>query len=266
MKHASTTIRGAAAFAVTLGLAAPTLANRASTGADIPPRVICGRQVADKLGEAFKSGPETEIRYWIAIINAHLYAADKLVEAGRAEEAMPHLLHPLEEVVPNIGPLLQRFGLSDIGGDLVQLKEALPNPDFQPKLESIVKKLAAALERMPIEDRVSLERNAEIVAALVEQSSKEFDEAWVGLKIKNLVEYQDAAGFHREAKMLFAQIKDQLDQKNSKGATAIEKAMNDMAKAWPALDPPEKPEYAASAVRGLARVVQIHLLRSVAAN
>jgi hypothetical protein len=256
---------GAALLAAGVSIA-PTFAKRAVGPSDLPMPRICGAQVADRFDGTFKTGPETEIRYWIAIIGGHLYAADQLIAAGRTSEALPHLDHPLDEVIPAMGPMLQRYGLDSLGDDLKQLKAAIGAEDFQPLLKAVSTRLAATLERLPPEQRSALDRNAELLAALVDQSSKEFDEAWVGLKINNLVEYQDAAGFHREAVKLFTEMKPALAAKNPKIAMTVERSLNDMAKAWPSIDPPAKPEFAASAVRGLARVVELNLSRAAAQN
>jgi hypothetical protein len=180
----------------------------------------------------------------VELIRGHLRVGNELVESDQWAEALPHFLHPQEEIY---------------GGISRQLK-SLDIPPFLTALKSLAQtvkaknKEAYGRARASVDDRLAAAEKAvqaqqpnwsafalESVFEVLHTAADEYKEAIEGDRISNVVEYQDSRGFVMEADHLFDSIAEELARKDADAVQAIRATLNDLKTAWPTLQPPTSP-------------------------
>ncbi|WP_046863646.1 hypothetical protein [Microvirga massiliensis] len=200
----------------------------------------------------------------VELIRGHLRVGNELVESGQWAEALPHFLHPQEEIY---------------GGIARQLK-SLDTPPFLTALKSLAQtvkaknKEAYARARASVDERLGAVEKAvqaqesnwsafalESIVEVLQTAADEYEEAIEGGTISNVVEYQDSRGFVMEADHLFESIADELARKDADAVQAIRVALNDLKAAWPALQPPASPVKDLGAVLADVSKIELQLSR-----
>jgi hypothetical protein len=197
-------------------------------------------------GGAKDAGLEPALRFYrdIQLIRGHLLVGDELVKDGRWKEALPHFLHPSEEIYGKINADLKTYGVPPFATALKALAQTVKAKNK----DAYAGALAAVEERLVAADRGlrTKEENwpyfaIETALETLRTAADEYEEAVKGGKIANVVEYQDSRGFVWQAERLFTGVADDLAKKDADAVGAVRAAFADLKGAWPGAMPPPKP-------------------------
>lgn len=192
------------------------------------------------------AGLEPELRFYrdIQLIRGHLLVGDELVKEGRWKEALPHFLHPSEEIYGKISADLKAYGVPAFATALKALAQTVKarNKDaYAGAFAAIEERLAAADKALRGKEANWAYFAVETALETLRSAADEYEEAVEGGKIGNAVEYQDSRGFVWQAERLFAGVADDLAKKDADAVATIRAAFADLQKAWPSAMPPQKP-------------------------
>ncbi len=194
----------------------------------------------------------------IAFIRGHLLVGDELIRQGQWNAALPHFLHPLEEIYGGIAGDLATYGVRPFESAL----RALVQTVRARKLEAYDGARALVAERLATADaglaKVEPDRVPFTVAVALEvlkQATEEYREAVERGRIAKAVEYQDARGFVWHAEALIESVSTELAAKDAEALAKTRTALTTLKAAWPTAVPPKKLVKDVSAVMGdVARV------------
>jgi hypothetical protein len=179
----------------------------------------------------------------IEMIRGHLLVGGELVEAGRWADALPHFLHPEEEIYGSLRNDLKAFGIGPFQTALKSLSQTVKAKNK----EAYARARAAVEERLAAAESAVLAKEENksyfvLEAALetLQQAADEYEEAVEKGRIANVVEYQDARGFVFEIDRLVGTVADALAAKNADAAKAIRASLDDLKATFPAVTPPQK--------------------------
>jgi hypothetical protein len=210
-----------------------------------------GGKVAASGGEGDEGGgtAATELpaplRFYrdIGLIRGHLLVGNELVEAGRWAEALPHFLHPEEEIYPGMRENLKTFNVGPFQTALKALSQTVKakNKEAYSRARTALEERLAAAEASVRGKETNVPYfTLETVMEILQTASSEYEEALKGTRIANVIEYQDARGFVFEADRLIAAQADGLAAKNADAVKAIRASLSDLKSAFPAAMPPKQ--------------------------
>lgn len=192
----------------------------------------------------------------LLLVRGHLNMGMSLYEAGKADDALPHFLHPAEEIYESIEPELHEHQITALGDKLKALSEAVKAKADTAKVAELRKGVAAdvakAIEEVGgkgLSDKTFLYH---VSLPVMQTVADEYEAAFRDGRIANVVEYQDSRGF------VWA-LEDFLKARGLKDGDALLSAVQATKPAWPSVDAPEKPTMEPGAV--LAEVSRIELMR-----
>lgn len=178
----------------------------------------------------------------LQLIRGHLLVGGELVAAGRWVEALPHFLHPSEEIY---GGLRKDLATYDVPPFETALK-ALGQTVKAKNREAYARALVVVNERLDAADRgVKAKATGpwayfvlETAVETLKSASEEYANALDGKRIKLPVEYQDSRGFVFEASRQVEAVSPDLAAKDPEALAAIRAAFVDLKTAWPTPMPP----------------------------
>ncbi len=196
----------------------------------------------------------------IELIRGHLLVGDELVRAGRWAEALPHFLHPSEEIYGKIRNDLRTYDVAPFEAtmkSLAQTVKAKNEAAYRTAFTALEERLAAADKGARAKEQNWPAFAVDAVLELLRTATNEYEEAVEDGRIAEAVEYQDSRGFVWQAERLFDSVADDLKQKNAEAVKAAKDGFDALKKAWPGPIPPQKPVKAYGEV--LADVSKIEL-------
>lgn len=207
-----------------------------------------GGEGGEKGGEAgakaAKLPPDLDFALKIGQIRGHLLVGDELVKEGQWAAALPHFLHPSEELYGPIRARLKDYSTPPFASALKLLattvKQKKGGDDYAQALKAVEDALAAAdagiKAKQPSEGFA-----VETALELLKSATGEYEEAIVKGRIAKPVEYQDARGFvWQSEKMIEAQAA-ALEKKDAAALKAVRDGYAELKKTWPAAMPPKTP-------------------------
>jgi len=205
--------------------------------------------------------PELAFATRIALLRGHLLIGDELVKQQQWNAALPHFLHPTEELYADLKEPLQQYKVAPFDGALKALADVVKGKkggnDYAKAQASVNDALAAV-------DRTMKERTGDwpgpVTEAAVEAlkaATGEYKEAIVDGKIAKPVEYQDARGFIWQAQRMIESVAPELERKNAGALADVRAGLAELKKAFPSPMPPRAPVKDYAAV--LADVARIEL-------
>jgi hypothetical protein len=205
--------------------------------------------------------PDLDFALKIAQIRGHLLVGDELVKQGQWAAALPHFLHPSEELYGPIRGKLKDYQTPQFSSALKLLSNAVKakkgGEDYDKALKAVEEALAAAdaglKTKQPSWDSFSVETALE----LLKSSTHEYEEAIVKGRIAKPVEYQDARGYVWQSEKMIESVAPALEKKNADALKAVRDGLAELKKAWPAAMAPKAPVKDAGAV--LSDVSRIEL-------
>jgi hypothetical protein len=200
-------------------------------------------------GAAQAEGPPAEpdraLTGNLLMMKGHMRVGDELVRAGKWSEALPHFLHPIEELYGEVREPLAERDLAPFGDALDQLSRTVRRGSdlaaYQKQRDAVLARIDEALASVPAEKRREPDFLGGVVVDVLGTAADEYGAAFEGDRVVNVVEYQDSLGFVQETTDLLAAHAAAFTGDNAARLKAIQKQLAELRKAWPSVSPPDKP-------------------------
>jgi len=188
--------------------------------------------------------PDLDFALKIAQIRGHLLVGDELVKEGQWAAALPHFLHPSEELYGPIRGRLKDYNTPQFASALKLLatvvKQKKGGDDYAQALRQVEDALAAAdagVKAKQASDSFAVETALE----LLKSATGEYKEAIIKGRIAKPVEYQDARGFVWQAEKMIEASAPALEKKDADALKQVRAGFAELKKTWPAAMPPKTP-------------------------
>ena len=207
-----------------------------------------------------KLPPDLDFALKIAQIRGHLLVGDQLVKEGQWAAALPHFLHPSEELYGPLRGRLKDYNTPQFATALKLLattvKQKKGGDDYATALKGVEDALAAAdagvKAKQPGEGFV-----VETALELLKSATGEYAASIVKARIAKPVEYQDLRGFVWRAEAMIELVAPALEKKDADALKHVRDAFAELKKAWPTAMAPKTPVKTYAAV--LSDVSRIEL-------
>jgi hypothetical protein len=210
-----------------------------------------GKPGAGEAGEAGESSgianlpSELAFATRIALLRGHLLVGDELVKQQQWNAALPHFLHPTEELYSDLKDTLADYKVAPFDGALKALADVVRGrkgaADYARAQKLVNGSLADA-------DRAMQGRTGDwpglVVEAAIETlkvAGAEYKAAIVDGRIAKPVGYQDARGFVWQAERMIGSVSDTLEKKNPEALASVRTGLAELKKAFPSPMPPRAP-------------------------
>jgi hypothetical protein len=198
----------------------------------------------------------------IQLVRGHILVGDELVQAGLWKDALPHFLHPVEELYEKLGPDLKKRGMKPF---LAQLK-TLAQTVKAKNLGAYTEALTALNGRLDGVDAALKSKTGKWMPFVVDTALEtmrtaigEYGESIEGGKFAKAVEYQDSRGFVFQAERLLTSVSPALDGADAAAALKGREAVTALKAAWPSAVPPATPVMDAATVASAVSKVELAL-------
>lgn len=243
--------------AVSMVVTVPSVAQHGSHGAAPAPAVKDGAPVATagmtrpQSGETYLTdgGPrDPRIRIYrdIALMRGHILVGTELVNADRWDDALPHFLHPTEELYGAMERYIKLHKVTPFDKQLKALAQAVKaknKPAFQQAAKLVEARLSNALTSfrrfMTVQPFTSYTMRT--VAETLKVAKAEYAQAVEDGRITKPVEYQDSRGFVWHAEQLILAHQKDLAKVDAARLSEVRRQLTALKAAWPNALPPEKP-------------------------
>jgi hypothetical protein len=194
--------------------------------------------------------PDLDFALKIAQIRGHLLVGDELVKQTQWSAALPHFLHPSEELYGPIRAKLKDYNTPQFATALKLLattvKQKKGGDDYANALKGVEDALAAAdagIKAKQAGDGFAVETALE----LLKSATGEYQQAIVKGRIAKPVEYQDSRGFVWQAEKMIDAVAPALEKKDADALKHVRAGFAELKKAWPDAMAPKMPvkDYAA---------------------
>ena len=193
------------------------------------------------------TGADAKLLTQLGLIEGHLLVANKLAGSD-VKQASLHFHHPMKEIYGGIEGDLKARGADGLGAALAALEKASESGgDFAGANKIVMAGIEAAEDKVAASPAVVLSG----VIGMLAQAAEEYAAAYPKDALAELEEYQDSMGFVTIADEIFDKIKPKLAETDGAAASAIEKGLDDLLKAWPDVNGPAKPVIDAAGVKAL---------------
>ncbi len=188
--------------------------------------------------------PELAFATRIALLRGHLLVGDELVKQQQWSAALPHFLHPTEELYNELKDSLVEYKIAPFDGVLNKLADVVKTRranEFTRAREAVSDALsgADAAMRERTGDWPGLVTESAIEALKV--AGNEYGAAIDDGRITKPVEYQDARGFIWQAERMIEGVAPQLEKKNPDALASVRAGFTELKKAFPSAMPPRVP-------------------------
>jgi hypothetical protein len=201
-------------------------------------------------GEAGSSGiaslpPQLAFATRIALLRGHLLVGGELVKQHQWNAALPHFLHPTEELYDDLKDTLAEYKVAPFDGALKALADVVKarkgGNDYARAQKLVNDALADA-------DRAMQGRTGDWPGLVTEAATEtlkvagaEYSAAVVDGRIAKPVEYQDARGFIWQAERMIDSVSDVLEKKNAEALASVRTGLAELKKVFPSPMPPRSP-------------------------
>ena len=189
--------------------------------------------------------PELAFAARMTLLRGHLLVGDELVRQQQWNAALPHFLHPTEEIYGDIKDQLAEHRVPPFDAALKSLSDvvkAKKSNEYAKALKAVSDALAAADAGMKAKQQANWP--GFVVEAAVEAlkaATGEYQQAVVGNRIAKPVEYQDARGFILQADRMIESVAPDLLQKDAAALGQVRAGLVELKKAFPSPMPPRTP-------------------------
>jgi hypothetical protein len=265
-----TTAAGAAAL-----LAADTVAGpqaQIAPAADVRGIAAAAMVVAQHVDQGKEAGeggetkdlanlpPDLAFAVRIALLRGHLLIGDELVRQQQWNAALPHFLHPTEEIYGDIRGQLADYKVPPFDASLKALAavvKAKKSGDYAKALGPVSDALAAADAGMKGKQANWPGFVVESAVETLKTAANEYQQAIVGGRIAKPVEYQDALGFIRQADRMIVSVAADLQKQDGAAFNEVRAGLAELEKAFPTPMPPRAPVKDHAAVLGLVSRIEL---------
>lgn len=235
------------------GANAPATAQHSGQGASSKGPAAADGAVMGKpqSGEAYLTdgGPkDTRIRIYrdIALMRGHLLVGDELVALGRWEDALPHFLHPTEELYGVMERYIKLHKVTPFDRQLKQLAQAVKARNKAAYVQAakvVDERLASALTsfRRFMQGAPFTSFTIRTAVEVLKVAAVEYEAAIENDRFAKPVEYQDSRGFVLVADKLITAHRADLETIDKVALAALLQIIAEIKPAWPTALPPDRP-------------------------
>src|SRR5258708_1408026 len=202
--------------------------------------------------------PELAFAVRIALLRGHLLVGDELVKQQQWNAALPHFLHPTEEIYGDIKDQLADYKVPAFDAALKALSEvvkAKKSNDYAKALKAVTDALAAADVGLKARQGNWPGFLVEAAVEAFKTATGEYQLAIVGGRIAKPVEYQDARGFICQGDRMIESVAEDLQKKEPAALGQVRLGLAELKTAFPSAMPPRIPVKDGAAVLGdVARI------------
>lgn len=189
--------------------------------------------------------PDLGFALRIAHIRGHLLIGDELVKQGQWAAALPHFLHPTEEIYGAIRTRLRDYQVPPFDAALKVLANTVKSKkggeDYAKALKPVTDALAAADAGLQNKQSDWPSFTMETALELLKTASGEYEMAVSKNRISKPVEYQDARGFIWQADKMIESQAATYEKKDAEALGHVREALAALKKVFPAAMPPRNP-------------------------
>jgi hypothetical protein len=205
--------------------------------------------------------PELAFAARIALLRGHLLIGDELVKQQQWNAALPHFLHPGEEIYGDIKGQLADYKVPPFEAALKTLAAAVKakkaGNEYTKALKAVNDALVAADDGMKAKQSNWPGFVVEAAVEALKAATGEYEASIVDGRIAKPVEYQDARGFILQAERMIESVAPDLQKKDPAALRDVRAGLAELRKAFPSPMPPRAPVKDHGAV--LADVSRIEL-------
>ena len=205
------------------------------------PSVSTGGEGDEGGAGAAELEPSLHLYRGIEMIRGHLLVGGELIEAGRWADALPHFLHPEEEIYASLRDNLKAFNIAPFQVALKSLSQTVKakNKEAYARARAALdERLAAAETAVRAKETNGTYFTLETILEVLQQAADEYGEAFAKGRIVNVVEYQDARGFVMEADRLAGTVMNEATAKDADAAKALRASLDELKATFPTVNPP----------------------------
>ena len=220
-------------------------------------------------GEAYLTdgGPkDTRIRFYrdIELMRGHLLVGRQLIALELWDEALPHFLHPTEELYGLMEKYIKLHNIPPFSRDLQALAQAVKarrKGAYEQAQKVVDRRLNAALA--VARKFMTPVRNFTVRTAIevLRVAQSEYEASMEDGKFVKPVEYQDSRGFVLQAERMFERSAAELARIDKGSLDQIRAIFAKLKTAWPAPMPPDKPVHDAGEISALISDIELHISR-----
>ncbi|MBD2295789.1 helix-hairpin-helix domain-containing protein [Anabaena sphaerica FACHB-251] len=194
--------------------------------------------------EVVLSGEAKDVDYMtkLGLMKGHLLVAKELLEQNQPKQAEPHIGHPVEEIYVDVEEQLNERKVKEFKTNLVSLTDLVKSNPKDAKIKTnfttSMANVDGAIAALPAEQRSKQEFVLQVINGLLDAANAEYGAAVAKGKITAPIEYQDSRGFVVYSHELYKTISSQMAQANPEAHKAIDTALTELLKVWPAAIPP----------------------------
>ncbi|BAT61167.1 hypothetical protein GJW-30_1_03724 [Variibacter gotjawalensis] len=182
----------------------------------------------------------------IAQIRGHLFVGNELVKGKQWDAALPHFLHPSEEIYAGIKDQLKDYNTPEFEEALTALADSVKDKKggaaYTKAWKTVNDSLVAAEASIKAKQKDFAPFTMTVVLALVKSALGEYGNAIEDGKFTKPVEYQDARGFIFHGEDMLKVVAADLKKKDAKAFGNVQKAIRELKSAFPGPTPPKKPK------------------------
>jgi hypothetical protein len=240
------TIAGASVTGTATGQDAAHKGHKAQTG-QTDTGTAAG--TAEPGGEAYLTGGgprDSRIRFYrdLELMRGHILVGGQLIELGLWDEALPHFLHPTEELYGLMEKYIKLHNIRPFARDLQALAQAVKAKSkgaYGQALKVVDRRLdgALAVAKKFMTPVHSFTVRSAIEVLRVAQS--EYESAMKDGKFVKPVEYQDSRGFVWQAERMVEGAAGALGRLDAEALAKVRAGFKRLKAAWPAPMPPPQP-------------------------
>ena len=205
--------------------------------------------------------PDLGFSVRLALLKGHLGVGDELVKQGQWNAALPHFLHPTEEIYELIKDKLAEYQVPPFDAALKTLAEAVKakkgGADYAQALKPVNDALAVAAAALKAKQEDWNGFVTESAVESIKAATSEYKQAIVGGRIGKPVEYQDARGFIWQADRMIESVATGLQTKDAASLKQVRAGFAKLKKAFPAAMPPRKPVMDHAALLGVVSKIEL---------
>jgi hypothetical protein len=205
--------------------------------------------------------PDLAFAARIALLRGHLLVGDELVKQQQWNAALPHFLHPGEEIYDDLKDHLADYKVPAFDASLKTLSDAVKakksGNDYTRALKAVNDALAAADAGLKGKQSNWPGFVVEAAVEALKTAAGEYQAAIVGGRVAKPVEYQDARGFIWQAERMIESVAPDLQKKDPAALRDVRAGLAELRKVFPSPMPPRAPVKDHGAV--LADVSRIEL-------
>ncbi len=264
-----------AATIVATGATVPAAAQHAHSSQEVKKRPAAetpGKSATATPAEGGESyltdgGPsDTRIRFYrdVELVRGHLAVGQELVGLGQWDEALPHFLHPTEELYDGLEKYIKLHNIQPFKRELLALAQAVKAQKqgaYEQALKVLDPKLDAAIAAVRRFMNPPAGYMMKTAAELLKVAQSEYATSIENGRFVKPVEYQDGRGFMLRAEKLITAAAPLVKKADPEALARVEKQFTALKKAWPAAIPPDAPLIEAGALSALVSDVELHVSR-----